>query len=50
MANNWIKFEVFNFGTFIGSFYADVENKYEAFQAINKEFGEGNWDRYDIGN
>lgn len=50
MANNWVKLEVYSNSNYLGSFYADVWSKQEIIAAINKEYGIGNWTKYNIGN
>lgn len=40
----WLKIEVYNFDSFIGSFYTIV------IKDINERYGEGKWTRFGIGN
>jgi hypothetical protein len=47
---SWTKLEVYNGIYFIGSFYTDAETKQGLIDAINKEYGFGNWTKYNIGN
>lgn len=45
----WTKVEVFNHDLFVGSFYErDLHDKRSIINAINKEYGYGNWTRYSV--
>lgn len=46
----WLKIEVYNGDSFIGSFYTNESKKSEIIKDINNEYGVGNWTRYNIGN
>jgi hypothetical protein len=45
----WAKIEVFNYDKWIGSFYErDLSTKQKIVEAINKEYGSGNWTRWTL--
>lgn len=46
----WTKLEVYNYNTFLDSFYTDSETKKEWIEEIDQTFGKGNWTKYNIGN
>jgi len=46
----WTKIEVYNHSHFIGSFYTSSTSREEIKNDINKEYGDGNWTKYNIGN
>jgi len=45
----WTKLEVYNENFFIGSFYTNAPiGRWES--EVNREYGYGNWTRFNIGN
>lgn len=46
----WVKIEVYNFDSFIGSFYTNNTTKELLIKDINERYGEGKWTRFGIGN
>lgn len=46
----WIKIEVYNFDSFIGSFYTNDTMQELVVKDINERYGEGRWTRFCIGN
>ena len=46
----WIKIEVFNYDSWLGSFYTNTDTKSEIINEINVKYGIGRWTRYGIGN
>jgi hypothetical protein len=45
----WLKIEVYNGNSFIGSFYTNESKKSEIIKDINNEYGVGKWTRYNAG-
>jgi len=47
----WANISVFNYNSFVGSFYEHRDyllTKQDIVKAINKEYGEGNWNRWSL--
>lgn len=46
----WTKLEVYNYDSYLGSFYTNETTRSGIYKAINEEYGEGRWTRYNVGN
>lgn len=46
----WTKLEVYNYDTYLGSFYVEFGTRAKAIEEINKKYGKGNWTRFNLGN
>lgn len=47
----WAWINVYNYGSFVGSFYEhrdNLLNREAIVRAINKEYGSGNWDKWTL--
>jgi len=46
----WNKIEVYNYGSFLGSFYTTANTKTYINNEIDEKYGKGNWSKFNIGN
>jgi len=47
----WAKIEVYNYGTFLGSFYKHndyLQTRQDIVKAVNEEYGAGNWTKWNL--